>query len=113
MHFSKEIMKGAADVVVLQALSASKAYGYELVSRIERTSNGIFELQEGTIYPLLYRLEDRGDVVSHKQVTPQGKERRYYEITSQGKKQLQKSVKEYKQFITGLQHVLNLSYAKI
>jgi len=113
MHFSKEIMKGAAEVVVLQALHTSKAYGYELVSRIERTSNGIFELQEGTIYPLLYRLEDRGDIVSHKQATPQGKERRYYEITAQGKKQLQKSTKEYAHFITGLQRVLHLSYAKI
>lgn len=101
-------MKGAADVIVLKALEESDAYGYELVERIATTSENIFEMQEGTLYPLLYRLEDRGDVKSYKAEAPSGKERRYYKITSQGKKLLKARTGEYASFITGMQRALHL-----
>ncbi|HCC83716.1 TPA: PadR family transcriptional regulator [Candidatus Uhrbacteria bacterium] len=114
MQFSKETMKGSVEVIVLKALADEKAYGYELVERITRISGNIFELQEGTLYPLLYRLEDHGDVKSSVMTTPGGKQRRYYTITNQGKKLLKAKTSEYVTFIYGLQKALNLSrYANV
>ena len=109
MQFSKEMMKGAAEAIVLQALDTSDAYGYELITRIAETSDNVFEFQEGTLYPLLYRLEDRGLVKSYKTQAPSGKERRYYSITKDGRSFLASRTQEFKAFIAGLQQALHLS----
>lgn len=109
MQFSKEILKGSAEVIVLQALHDSDAYGYELVERIARTSENIFEFQEGTLYPLLYRLEDRALVTSYSKQAPSGKERRYYQITKEGDAFLRSRTKELSTFITGLRKALRFS----
>lgn len=108
MQFSKEIMKGAAEVIVLKALADTDAYGYELITRISETSDNVFEFQEGTLYPLLYRLEDRGYIESYKAQAPSGKERRYYQITKDGSTLLKSRTKEFKAFIAGIQHALDL-----
>lgn len=108
MQFSKEILKGAAELIVLSALSDRKeAYGYELIQTIARGSKNIFEFQEGTLYPLLYRLEDKGYVTSSRKVTPSSKERRYYRLTRKGRAMLSSQQKEYRVFLQGLKHVLH------
>lgn len=108
MQFSKETLKGAAEVIVLQALRRGDAYGYELITRIAQTSDNVFEFQEGTLYPLLYRLEDHGHVTSYLQDAPSGKRRRYYSITKSGASFLDARTKEYATFVAGLQHALHL-----
>lgn len=86
MALNKELLKGAIEAVVLQALADDgEAYGYELIQRIAKQSNDVFTFQEGTLYPLLYRIEDRGYVTSTRKVATSGKERRYYAITPAGK----------------------------
>jgi PadR family transcriptional regulator PadR len=109
MQFSKEIMKGAAEIIVLQALKdRGELYGYELLKTISDVSQGVFEFQEGTLYPLLYRLEFKGYVSSEKKNAPSGKERRYYTITQAGDGVLKEKRKELDAFVIGLQHVLHL-----
>lgn len=109
MHFSKELLKGAADVIVLSTLSKFGAsYGYRLIELISHESGKIFELQEGTLYPLLYRLEHKGLVESYRKTAPSGKDRRYYEITKKGKLYLAGRVKEYGGFVSGMQSMLDL-----
>lgn len=102
------MMKGAAEVIVLQSLRDSDAYGYQLAERIAHSSDNIFEMQEGTLYPLLYRLEDRGHVKSYKKTAASGKERRYYHITKDGLSFLADRTKELSGFVTGLQKSLKL-----
>lgn len=100
------MMKGAAEIIVLQALAdEGEAYGYDLLKAIKRTSQNIFELQEGTLYPLLYRLEDRGLIASKKQAAPSGKTRRYYRLTHKGGKHLKDRSKEWKLFAEGMHTV--------
>ncbi|MCR4312180.1 MAG: helix-turn-helix transcriptional regulator [Candidatus Uhrbacteria bacterium] len=110
MQFSKEMMKGTAEVIVLQALNSSDAYGYELITRIAETSDNVFEFQEGTLYPLLYRLEDRGYVKSYKAQAPRGKVRRYYALTKDGSTFLKSRTQEFKAFIAGMQQALHLMH---
>lgn len=110
MKFSKEIMKGAAEIIVLQVLKEEgELYGYQLIKSISSTSKGIFEFQEGTLYPLLYRLEFKGDITSTKKIGPNGKERRYYAITAKGKKLLSERKVELHSFVSGIKHILQLS----
>ncbi|MBI2426465.1 MAG: helix-turn-helix transcriptional regulator [Candidatus Kerfeldbacteria bacterium] len=106
MQFSKEMMKGAAEMIVLQALSdEGEAYGYDLMKAIKRSSAEIFEFREGTPYPLLYRLEDRGFVTSKKKQAPSGKTRRYYHLTDKGDQYLKKRAREWKLFAEGMRTV--------
>lgn len=110
MQFSKELLKGAAEIIVLQALKSHGAqYGYQLIQTIAQSSENVFEFQEGTLYPILYRLEDHGYVTSAERAAPSGKTRRYYTLTKKGLKQLAEKTKEAGLFVHGMKRALNLS----
>lgn len=104
---AKELMKGTAELIVLQALSDhGESYGYDLVKYIGQRSGEVFSMREGTLYPVLYRLEDRGLVVSQRKKAPSGKERRYYTITESGNKVLLEKKKEWRVFSLGMRQAL-------
>ncbi|MFA5995859.1 MAG: helix-turn-helix transcriptional regulator [Patescibacteria group bacterium] len=110
MQFSKEIIKGVAEIIVLQTLHEhGEAYGYQLTRAIAQTSQNIFELQEGTLYPLLYRLEFKNLVTSQVKPAPNGKDRRYYHITNKGKKLLLERTTELGILLKGIKQVLHLA----
>lgn len=106
MQFEREILKGAADVVVLKILNdMGESYGYELAQAIKNQSKEIFDFPEGTLYPLLYRLEDK-DLVSSREKTMNHKTRRYYRLTREGLKHLQRKTAQWEMFMQGLKTVL-------
>lgn len=88
MRFERELLKGVAPVVVLEVLSRGAMYGYELSEAIERRSEKVLTLGRGTLYPLLYNLEAKGLVRAYSQEQPNGRKRRYYEITGKGEEYL-------------------------
>lgn len=109
MKFSKETLKGAAEIIVLRELSElGEAYGYVLLRSIAASSNNIFNFSIGTLYPLLYRLEAKGYITSREKIAQNNKTRRYYKITTSGKKFLKAKTKEYKTFVEGMNTVLAL-----
>ncbi len=110
MKFSSELLKGTAELLVLQILAKhGESYGYELVRSIAESSNNVFEFQEGTLYPLLYRLEARGFIGSEEKLSPTGKKRRYYSITSSGAATLKVRRTELGAFVQGLSTALDLA----
>lgn len=110
MSFSKELMTGAAEAIVLQALREHGAsYGYELIGTIAKDSGDVFAFREGTLYPLLYRLERRNYVTSERRTAPSGKERRYYAITSTGRVLLTQRSTEYAAFFAALKQSLHFA----
>lgn len=112
MNISKEILKGSVDAIVLATLRDQGAsYGYQLIQRIKEQSLDVFDFQEGTIYPLLYRLEDKGFVKSKRKKMENGKTRRYYEITSSGLTAVQEKEAQLKELNAGLHHVFGWSAA--
>lgn len=88
MKIEREIMRGAGPTAVLQLLSGQEMYGYELVSTLSKRSGGVLEMGQSTLYPLLYNLEAKGLVASKEKEAPNGRIRRYYRLTSKGKKKL-------------------------
>lgn len=63
-RFAQQLKKGVLEMLVLELICQEPTYGYELLSRLKEQSNGRFALKEGTLYPILYRLEDEGLIVS-------------------------------------------------
>ncbi len=63
-RFAQQLKKGVLEMLVLQLICEKTTYGYELLSRLKECSGGRFLLKEGTLYPILYRLEDEGMIVS-------------------------------------------------
>lgn len=90
-HFSQQLKKGALELLVLSLLCQRPAYGYELLYTLKERSRGLFTLKEGTLYPILYRLEDDGYIVSawssgEGRSTP----KKIYEPTDAGRAELQR-----------------------
>lgn len=87
--YESQMKKGVLDMLVLRLLAGKEAYGYQIISELKEKSNGRFALKEGTLYPILYRLEDDGFVES-RWSGAQGKKvaRKYYAITAEGKRAL-------------------------
>ena len=110
MTLTKKFIKGFSEVIILQILNEKRPmYGYELLREIEEQSDRDFVFEEGTLYPLLYRLEAKKYITSKKKIAPSGKERRYYSLTDSGKKLLESKIKELKSLMKGLKRLLPLN----
>lgn len=81
--------KGVLEMLVLRLLADEEKYGYQLISELKEKSSGMFLLKEGTLYPILYRLEDEA-LVESRWSQPKGKEvsRKYYAITEKGRSEI-------------------------
>ena len=106
-----QFLKGCARTLVLRLLSQRPMYGYEIATALDRRSDGIFALGQGTLYPLLYSLEQKGLIrVSREEVSPdQGRRRRYYALTPAGRAELESSVSTWNQIARGMKLVLGTS----
>lgn len=84
-RFSQQLKKGVLEMLVLQLICYRPTYGYELLSRLKEQSHGCFSLKEGTLYPILYRLEDDG-MIRAKWSQGEGRTapKKIYEATEQG-----------------------------
>ena len=102
MKFERELLKGVAPIVVLEILCRGEMYGYELSEAISQRSGEVLTLGKGTLYPLLYNLEAKGLVVAETRLAENGRKRRYYSITSQGKEQLSAQKEQWEQLQKGV-----------
>jgi len=87
-RFLQQLKKGALEMLVLELISQEPTYGYELLSRLKERSGGMFTLKEGTLYPILYRLEDDGMIEASWQ-TGEGRKapKKIYSVTEKGKEE--------------------------
>lgn len=103
--YSKELLKGAADTLVLAAFVEGEKYGYQVVKELERRSEGFFCLKEGTLYPILHRLERQGLLTARWETMPNGSERRYYSLTGRGQRVLAAKLDEWQTFVQAVGRV--------
>ncbi len=102
MTLEREWMRGAAPLAVLTLLERREMYGYELVEALERDSGGILAMGQSTVYPLLYNLEGRGHVRPVSRTAPSGRQRKYYQITAEGRAWLESQRDQWAQLVEGL-----------
>lgn len=102
MKFESQLLKGIAPVVVLEILSDTPMYGYELSRAIAKQSGDVLSLGKGTLYPLLYNLESKKMIKGKWERADSGRKRRYYSIASTGKEELAKQKQQLKELTHGL-----------
>jgi DNA-binding PadR family transcriptional regulator len=88
MHISKDLVAAAATPLVLSILAKGDSYGYAILKQVSDLSDGKLEWTDGLLYPLLHRLERTGMLDSTWGNSPEGRRRKYYRITDQGRTEL-------------------------
>ena len=83
-----ELLQGTLDMLILKAVSLGPLHGYGVLLRIEQISGGRLEIQQGSLYPALYRLEDQGWIASEWGESENKRKAKYYRLTADGKKRL-------------------------
>ena len=92
---NKELVGASTGLLVLGVLAESASYGYEIVKRLNREADGLFLWQEGTVYPVLHKLEKDKLVRSQWQQADNGRRRKYYYITAKGREGLAERTEEW------------------
>ncbi|MGH9574057.1 MAG: PadR family transcriptional regulator [Candidatus Acidiferrales bacterium] len=93
-----EILQGTLDLLVLKTLDTlGPLHGFGIARRIEQVSGEALQMNQGTLYPALVRLEQRGWISSNWGVSKNNRRARFYTLTKSGKKQLEKEVRDWKQ----------------
>ncbi|RKN66115.1 PadR family transcriptional regulator [Paenibacillus ginsengarvi] len=105
MKVSKELLKGTTGILVLTVLADKPLYGYELIKELERRSEGVFALKEGTLYPILHAMESERWVESF-WTEADGRKRKYYRLLDEGKLRLQEKKSEWLVFRRAVDSVL-------
>lgn len=85
---SAEILPGTLDVLILKAVSLGKLHGYGVLLRIEQISGGALQIQQGALYPALYRLEHQGLIEGEWGTSDNNRRAKYYRLTAAGRKRL-------------------------
>ncbi|GED14787.1 PadR family transcriptional regulator [Aneurinibacillus migulanus] len=91
----KEIMKGSIDILLLSLLAQQEMYGYEMVKTLKETSGDLYNMSEGTLYPALKRMEKKNWIESYWQEADAGGRRKYYRMTEDGRKELERKLKDW------------------
>ncbi len=94
---SAEMLKGTLDMMILRTLIAGDAHGHTIAKVIERTSEDVLEVEQGSLYPALHRLEDRGWVSSYWGASENNRKAKFYRLTEAGKKQLLREMTRWRQ----------------
>lgn len=102
---SKELIGASSIPIILSILSESESYGYEIIQKVKAISNGKIEYGDGTLYPVLHKLEKKELIESYWRTPESGRKRKYYTISNKGKKEL---VSQKKNWITINQIISNL-----
>jgi transcriptional regulator len=108
---TRELQKGSADLLILSLLEARPRHGYELSKLIETRSDGQLRLHAASLYPLLYRLEERGYVEGRWVEKPGERRRRYYRLTREGKKVLAAQRDVWRAFVAAVARVTGTRHA--
>lgn len=97
-----ELMRGAGPLAVLKLLERGEMYGYELVEALDRQTGGVLAMGQSTLYPMLYNLEAKGLIEGKHRTSPEGRERKYYRLTGDGKKRLQADSEQFSRLAKAL-----------
>lgn len=85
---SSDMLKGTLDMMILRTLSTGDAHGHTIAKVIERTSEEVLEVEQGSLYPALHRLEDRGWLCSYWGASENNRKAKYYRLTLAGRRRL-------------------------
>ncbi len=106
-----EMLKGTLDMMILRTLVGGDAHGHTIAKVIERTSEDVLEVEQGSLYPALYRLEERGWVSSYWGTSENNRKAKFYRLTAAGRKQLVRETNRWRQMTRAIGLVMGGEFA--
>jgi PadR family transcriptional regulator PadR len=100
------VLKGTLDMLILKVVVLGPIHGYAISQRIQQISKDYFQLQEGSLYPALYRLEDRGLLEAEWRGTDTGREAKFYKLTKKGRKRLETEMESWERMTEAVALIL-------
>ena len=104
-----DALRGSLDLLVLKTLSLQPMHGWGIGQRVQQISDGVLEVNQGSLYPALQRLEQAGLITSAWGTTDHNRRARYYELTPAGRRALGAELESWRRFAAGLEAVLRTS----
>lgn len=104
-----EMLQGTLDLLILQTLIAGPAHGHTIAQVIEHRSEEVLQVEHGSLYPALHRLENRGWIASFWGTSENSRKARYYRLTTLGRKQLQTQTNNWDRLVRAVNRVLRPS----
>jgi transcriptional regulator len=101
-----DILQGTLDLLILQTLILGAAHGHTIAHAIERRSEDVLQVEHGSLYPALHRLEDRGWIASFWGTSENNRKARYYRLTRAGRKELAQQAGRWEQLVRAINRVL-------
>jgi len=102
-----ELVPGTLDMLILYTLTLGALHGYAIAQHIEKVSDSVLQVEQGSLYPALERLQRQGWLTSKWGQTPTGRRARYYTITASGRKQLGEEISEFDRVMLAINQVMN------
>lgn len=107
-----EMLKGTLDMMILRTLVGGDAHGHTIAKVIERTSEDILEVEQGSLYPALHRLQDRGWVSSYWGSSENNRKAKFYQLTAKGRKQLVRETSRWRQMTRAIGLVMGEEFSE-
>jgi transcriptional regulator len=104
-----DLLQGSLDLLILKALTLGPLHGWGVSKRIRQMSRDVLEVNQGSLYPALHRLEDRGLLESEWGVSDEGRRARFYTLTREGRRQFVTERESWSLFAAAVEHVLQAS----
>ena len=102
-----EMLQGTLDMLVLKTLGLGPAHGHTIAHAIEQGSEDVLQIEHGSLYPALHRLEDRGWIASFWGTSENNRKAKYYRLTPAGRKQLATQTARWEQVVRAIGRILN------
>jgi transcriptional regulator len=101
-----DLLQGTLDLLILQTLAVGTAHGHTIAHIIEHRSEAVLQVEHGSLYPALHRLEDRGWIASFWGTSENNRKARYYRLTKAGRRQLEQQTSRWDQLVAAINRVL-------
>ena len=103
-----DLLQGTLDLLILRTLKSGTSHGQAIAKHIQRTSEDLLQVETGSLYPALHRLEAKGWISASWEISERGKRARYYRLTALGRKQLESEQSKWQAFSRAIGLILNV-----
>jgi PadR family transcriptional regulator PadR len=103
-----DLPQGTLDLLILKVVALGPVHGYAVAQRLEQVSRGVVQVPEGSLYPALHRLENRGILTADWKETESGREAKFYRLTRKGRKQLETEAASWQRLIDAIALILGM-----
>ena len=109
MPEKSELPQGTLDLLILKIVAFGPVHGYAIAQRLEQVSRGVVQVPQGSLYPALHRLENRGLLAADWKDTDTGREAKFYQLTGKGRKQLEAEAADWQRLIDAVSLILGMT----